>query len=387
MRTDPAFRLAVSDRRGQSPLRKGASGPLASQPTLSRLVRLLASDDHRALLAAIPATLACTRLTRQGWRRCDSLTVDLDSLAIEVHGRQEGSAWNAYARATIYHPLVASLGEQGDLLGLRLRGGTAHTAAGGLDFVIPILERLERDVADRVDLRIDAGFPSGDFLDALDARGTRYVARLKGNARLSQLAAPYLTRPRGRPPLEPRTWTVELRYVAGSWSRDRRVVLVIQEKPDQLFLDHFFLVTSWTRREKPAAALLDHYRRRGKAEGHFGEFKDVLAPALSSTRRPKSHYRGRQPRRRTESVDPMASNEVILLLHGIAYQLMHAGRCVQERVERQGVSLRRFRETVLKAGTRILLRARRVTVVLGRAAAGLWRSWLRAWERMRPAPS
>jgi hypothetical protein len=36
--------------------------------------------------------------------------------------------------------------------------------------------------------------------------------------------------------------------------------------------------------------VLDHYRQRGTAEGHMGELKDVLAPALSSTNRPKSHW-------------------------------------------------------------------------------------------------
>jgi hypothetical protein len=349
LRADPALRLAISRRRGQSPLRGGDASLLASQPTLSRLVRTLSSEVNRVELCDTVAALAWARLTRHGAWRYDSLTVDLDSPAMEVHGHQEGSGWNPYAQAAIYPPLVASLGKQGDLLGRKPRKGAAHPAEGGLDFVIPILEQLERDAADRVDLRIDAGLPSSAFLDALEERGTRYVARLRGNAKLNEPAAPYLKRPRGRPALEPRTWTVELRYAAGTWSRDRRVVLVIQGKPDQLFLDHFFLVTSWTRR-------------------------------------PKSHYRGRKPCSRTESVDPMATNEVILLLHGIAYELMHAGRCVQEEVERKGVSLRRFRETVLKTGTRILLSARRVTVVLGRAAAELWSAWLRTREKTRPAP-
>jgi hypothetical protein len=50
----------------------------------------------------------------------------------------------------------------------------------------------------------------------------RYVARLKGNAVLARLAAPFLNRPPGRPPAEGRLWTYELRYRAGSWSRERR---------------------------------------------------------------------------------------------------------------------------------------------------------------------
>ena len=51
------------------------------------------------------------------------LVIDLDSLPAEVHGRQPGSEWNGYYRARVYHPLVASVGETGDLLDARLRGG------------------------------------------------------------------------------------------------------------------------------------------------------------------------------------------------------------------------------------------------------------------------
>ncbi len=36
--------------------------------------------------------------------------------------------------------------------------------------------------------------------------------------------------------------------------------------------------------EMPVDALLDLYRRRGKAEGHMGEMKSVVDPALSSPR-------------------------------------------------------------------------------------------------------
>jgi hypothetical protein len=41
------------------------------------------------------------------------------------------------------------------------------------------------------------------------------------------------------------------------------------------------------------------------AEGHFGELMDVLAPALSSTTRPKSSYRGKTPMRRSVPVDAL----------------------------------------------------------------------------------
>jgi hypothetical protein len=46
-------------------------------------------------------------------------------------------------------------------------------------------------------------------------------------------------------------------YQATGWSRERRVVLVIQEKPDEFLLHDFWLLTSWTEEEKDAVTLLE----------------------------------------------------------------------------------------------------------------------------------
>ena len=73
-----------------------------------------------------------------------------------------------------------------------------------------------------------------------------------------------------------------------------RVVLVVVERPGELFLDYFWLITNLKRNRYSGARLLGLYRMRGKAEGHMGELMDVLAPAFSSAARPKSHYRGRR---------------------------------------------------------------------------------------------
>ena len=81
-------------------------------------------------------------------------------------------------------------------------------------------------------------------------------------------------------------------YQAGAWSRARRVVLVVPERPGDLLLKHFWLLASISAAAVPAEALLARYRQRGTAEGHFGELMDVLAPALPSTRRSKRHHRG-----------------------------------------------------------------------------------------------
>ena len=104
----------------------------------------------------------------------------------------------------------------------------------------------------------------------------------------------------------------------------------------------------------------------------MGELKDVLAPALSSTNRPKSHWRGRKPQRASEAVDAFACNEVRLLISVLAYQLMHIARRAMARATGTGWSLRRLRERVLRAGARLVLSGRRMTLALSSSAAPFW---------------
>ena len=68
-----------------------------------------------------------------------------------------------------------------------------------------------------------------------------------------------------------------------------------------------------------AEALLALYRERGTAEGHQGELMSVLEPALSSSPRQKSHYRGRPPKQVSPPADSFAHNEVLLLLNMLAH--------------------------------------------------------------------
>ena len=168
---------------------------------------------------------------------------------------------------------------------------------------------------------------------------------------------------------------------AGAWSRSRRVVLVVRERPDDLLLDHFWLLTSIGATAAPAEDLLAHYRQRGTAEGHFGELMDVLAPALSSTPRTKRHYRGSPLPPLPTGIDAAARNEALLLLHLLAYEILHTGRRVTEIAAGTGWGLRRFRERVLRVGGRVLIHARRVVLVAAETAALHWAALWPRFER------
>jgi hypothetical protein len=92
LREDPAFRLAISSRRGQRPLRQATGrepNGLCSQPTLSRLLAALSSEKNRGGLAAVLLESAARRMNLR--ERLPEITLDLDSLPIEVFGHQPGS--------------------------------------------------------------------------------------------------------------------------------------------------------------------------------------------------------------------------------------------------------------------------------------------------------
>ena len=378
LRDDPALRLATSDRAGTAPLREG--GRLPSQPTLSRRVAAWSAKEGVEVLREGLQRLAGWRLKAMGgWRRPKTLVIDIDSLPVEVHGEQPGSAWNGYYHRRVYHPIVASAGETGDILDLRLREGQVHTADGGLDFVLEVLERAERHLCGNAVVRFDAGYPGEPLMAALEERGTHYVARVRNNAVLKRLALPAIDavvwgalNNGAAGGGEPRTWVRESSYRAGSWSQPRRVVQVVVERPGELIPRCFWLLTSMSSGEMSGDDLLALYRKRGKAEGHLGELMSVVSPALSSTSRRKSHYRGREIGKREKGVDPFACNQVRLLLAGFGYQIMHVQRAVLERMTGTGWSLRRLAERVLRTPARFTVSGRRITMTTGGASAH-WR--------------
>lgn len=377
LRHDPAFRLATSSAAGLTPL----EGPgLASQPTLSRFTAIMAEPANIKVLREAVLEMAGRgiRAERQG-KRMPSVTLDVDSAPVEVHGHQPKAEWNGHYNARIYHPLITSIAETGDMLDARLRAGNVGTAEGALDVILDVVDRARNSFCDVAMVRIDAGFPSAALLAGLEARGIDYVSRLRANPVLDRLAEPHMVRPVGRRPVQPRTWLRELRYQADSWDRPRRVILVVKEREGDLLLDRFFLVTSLSWTKLLRHEVLAHYRERGKAEGHMGELKDVLAPALSSSNRAKSHWQGKKPKSVTPAVDAFACNEVRLLVACLAYQIMHIARRVLAKATGTGWSLRRLRERVLRAGARLVISGRRMTLALSAAAAPFWAA---LWPRI-----
>ena len=381
LRHDPSFRVASDSRRGTACLEQDRVLP--SQPTMSRLLDALSGDANQAVVREAVSELALRRLWMSNKRRRRKrLMIDVDGLPVQVHGQQPGSEYHGYYQQRMYHALVASCAESGDLIDGTLRPGAAGSADGALPFIQTVVERCRQRVCESVLVRIDAGFPDGETLKGLEAQSIDYVARIRNNAVLDRMAQPYLRRPPGRPPREGRAWCHELRYQADRWEHARRVVLVVVERPGELFVDHFWLITNLRADRYSGARLLGLYRMRGtgrgahgRADGRAGAGVVVGAPARRATTgaaawRLTAGRRNQGCGRTTRRCS---------LLNLLAYEVLHAGRCVMQRATGTGWSLRRLRERVLRVASRVVRHGRRLTFVIAQHAAA---DWMRLWGKL-----
>ena len=371
--SDPVARMASSDRRGVCSLNDAAE---FSQPTLARMHRILGSEENQLALS--------DALFELGWRTIASAaraldgehTLDVDSMPVMSHGQQPGSVWNGYYRGRCFHPLMALHGETGTLLAARLRPGNVQSSQDARDFVLDVVGRLERKLGRPVTVRGDSGFANGALLDALEKRGTKYMFRLASNPLLKRLAKRYLTLPRQRAS-QPREWVYSLSYVGRRWSNERRVVLVVQETPGELYPHCFFLVTN-DRRSKPEA-ILERYRQRGTSESRFGELKSRLEPKLSCTSRKGEEQREMAWR----------ANASTYLLYMLADGLLHALRWLAQReLSRDGESLprlQRVQRILIDVAARVTCSARRAHVHVAETAKQAWVRLLSRLGRLRTA--
>ena len=142
---------------------------------------------------------------------------------------------------------------------------------------------------------------------------------------------------------------------------------------------HFFLITDQSPPTRPSREVVEFYRQRGQFESMLGELSSTLRPQLSSTNRPKRHYRGRVPRQRTPSRDAFAANQAILTW--LAYNLLHLGRQAAGRAPagaaQEAWTLDCGHEPDLSPTVPATLHGRSVGVTISQTIAA---SWDRLWR-------
>lgn len=147
-------------------------GPVASDPTVSRLIERLAADPETAV-AAIRTARAAAR--DRVWRRrspvstTGQVVVDLDATLVTAHSEKEQAA-PTFKRGFGFHPILAfadhAEAATGEPLAALLRPGNANAndAADQIAVLDAALAQLPKDARDRVLVRGDAGSGVKAFL-------------------------------------------------------------------------------------------------------------------------------------------------------------------------------------------------------------------------------
>ncbi len=165
-------------------------GPVASDPTVSRLITALAADVDAAL-AAIRAARSAARA--QIWKRQrpvpgkpgSQVTIDLDATLVTAHSEKELAA-PTFKRGFGFHPLFAfgDHGEagSGETLAGMLRTGSAgaNTAADHITVLDQALVQLPEHERGNVLVRTDTGGGVKEFLHHITNRGLEYSVGFYG---------------------------------------------------------------------------------------------------------------------------------------------------------------------------------------------------------------
>jgi hypothetical protein len=160
-------------------LRAGRTGQVlghavAAPSTLGTFLRSFTFGHVRQLDRVLADAL--TRAWAAGAGPGDErLVVDVDSFVGEVFGRSKHGAAFGYTRVRGYHPLIATRGDTGEVLHVRLRKGSANTSRGMLRFCDELIARVERAGATGPKLlRADSGFWSKATFERLERAGWQF---------------------------------------------------------------------------------------------------------------------------------------------------------------------------------------------------------------------
>jgi Transposase DDE domain group 1 len=343
MRRDPLLKVVCGRLPSSDP-------DLASQPTLSRLENAV---DARACYRLAWALGQVYLRARERDGIPTRIVLDLDGTDDPTHGHQEGSAYHGYYDQHQYLPLLIFDGDTDQLITAVLRRGDVHASHG----VVAILKRVVRALRARwpevkIALRADSGCAVPAVYAFCEREDLEYTIGLIPNPRLTALAAPLLAEAQTAATTAgtPVRRIGEARYQAGSWPKERRVII----KAEQLAKgpNTRFVVTN---RTDAAAAVYAWYTDRGEPENWIKDLKRAcFADRLSDHR--------------------FWANQFRLLLHGAAYWLLDTVRRWLTHLEVPRMQLDTLRLRLVKIGGWVRERTHEVRLHLATSHPGqpLW---------------
>ena len=170
-------------------LRAGANESIlpfrvAAPSTVGTYLRAFTFGHLRQLDAVIEAELDGAwklGLAPQGDR---PLVIDVDSTIAEVSGYHKQRAAYGYTKKLGYHPLLSVRADTGEILGIRMRKGSANTQRGVRRHICELMGRLGRlGVTQQVILRMDSGNEAEATLVELSRLEASFTMAIHANAK------------------------------------------------------------------------------------------------------------------------------------------------------------------------------------------------------------
>ena len=108
------------------------------------------------------------------------LIIDIDSTIVEVYGKEKEGSSYGYTKVLGQHPLIATRAQTGEVLHIRHRKGSSHTARGADHFVRETITRVKRLGANGdITLRADSGYYSNKVFKACVDHNVRFSITAK----------------------------------------------------------------------------------------------------------------------------------------------------------------------------------------------------------------
>lgn len=254
---------------------------LVSDTTVTRFFKRLGPKLTNLLFSALVAW-QLRQMVRQQPIPEGGYTLDLDSSVLERYGHQEGARKGYNPRKPgrpSHHPLLAVLAPTSTIVHSWLRPGDTSSATGGGEFLDETLGILQANGIPVKDLRADSGFGNEPFLKKVESTYREYAiaARFTGGLQ-AKIAAIQTWRL-----LDTGLEIAETAFHALGWSRERRIIVIRQHKPEReqargrqlrLFPDPEYVYQAIiTNKTGLPEEIWRFYRGRSDMENRFKELK------------------------------------------------------------------------------------------------------------------
>lgn len=274
------------------------------------------------------------------------IMVVLDSTVVVRYGKKQAGAEVGYnpkkQGRPSHHPLVA-FADTGDCLGVLWRPGSAHTAAGSLDWLRRIVGRLRALGVHDITIRMDKGFFSKEMVAALTDLGVRFFLKVPRYAWVRREIGAWR-----RSEKDDRIWTATgtlygARLLACEW----RVAI---QSPDELPIDSYEIEqNAFVLTNDPGVHALTAWRTYNEGTLVEQRIEELGQLALGRT-----------------AVDDIGGNKLLWAIGALAYQMLHIIRTTALNGSWRTAQPERIRAWLLRLPGKFTRHARKAYVQLVR---------------------